>query len=379
MKKFIKNHIPFLIMSFILLLMIIFLIVMSVLKNNVQIAEAWTRGFGRQYTRMMSEFNKNFPFSITEMSFFIVLLSCVFFLGWGFSLIGNKKVWPFIHRVLMICLIVVGAVTMYNASVGMAYCREKLPLEGYKGEIKKEDFKAIATYFVEDYNKCMNELGIDEKGELKTKYTHEDIANLVRLEFNKLDNDYYSSTVAHPKELATSGLFNTTGIVGMYFGVLGEANYNSYATNAELPFYIAHELCHSIGVMREDDSQLLAFYLLVTSNDPLLRYSAYWNTIQRILDITRLTDVDTDYKEVVSLISEDIKKNDKYIYEHWKGKMFLVDLGDKINDWYLKIFGQKSGTSSYNDTPTEVDPGGNVITLSNYQSIYFKIYYDNQI
>ena len=28
--------------------------------------------------------------------------------------------------------------------------------------IKKDDFKAIATYFVEDYNKCMDELGIDD-------------------------------------------------------------------------------------------------------------------------------------------------------------------------------------------------------------------------
>ena len=59
--------------------------------------------------------------------------------------------------------------------------------------------------------------------------------------------------------------------------------------------------------------------------------------------------------------------------------MFLYDLGNAINDWYLKTFSQKKGTSSYNDTPTEIDPGGFVITLSNYQSIYFKIYYDNHI
>ena len=379
MKKFIKNHIPFLIMTFILLLMIAFLIVMAVLKNNVQIAEAWTRGFGRNYTRAMSEFNKNFLFSVTEASFFIVLLSCVFFLGWGFSFLGNKKVWPFVHRALMVTLIVVGTITMYNASVGMAYNRAPMPIEGYEGEIKKEDFRQIATYFVEDYNKCVKDLGIDEKGEIKTKDTQEDIIAKVRLEFNKLNNDYFSSTVAHPKELATSGLFNTVSIVGMYFGVLGEVNYNSYATKAELPFYIAHELCHSIGVMREDDAQLLSCYLLTTSDDPLLRLSGYWNTIDRIIDITRLTDNKDDYKEVNNLICDEIWTNYSYVYNHWKGKTFLSDFGDKVNDWYLKTFGQKSGTSSYDDTPTEVDPGGNVIALSNYQSIYFKIYYDKQI
>ena len=59
--------------------------------------------------------------------------------------------------------------------------------------------------------------------------------------------------------------------------------------------------------------------------------------------------------------------------------MFLYDLGNTFNDWYLKTFSQTQGTITYDDTPTEVDPSGNVITLSNYQSIYFKIYYDNQI
>lgn len=366
-------------MTFILTLMIAFLIVMSVLQKNVQVAEAWTRGFGRQYTKVMSDFNKLFPFSITETSFIIVLCSCVFFLGWGFSFLGNKKVWPFVNRALMVTLIIVGSVTMYNASVGFAYTRASLPIEGYKGEIKKEDFRDIATYFVEDYNNCVNELGIDEKGELKMPYSYEDMVAKVRLEFNKLNNDYFSKTVAHPKALGTSGLFTTVGIVGVYFGVLGEANYNTFSTNAELPFCITHELCHSIGVMREDDAQLLSFYLLSTSDDPLLRYSAYYNTISSIINITTLTDNENDYKEVAAMINDKIRTNYRYIYNHWKGKMFLYDLGNSINDWYLKTFSQTQGTITYDDTPTEVDPSGNVITLSNYQSIYFKIYYDNHI
>ena len=270
--------------------MIVFPIVMGVLQQNPKIAEAWTRGFGREYTKAMSYFNMNFLFSVTEVSFFVVLLSCVFFLGWGFSFLGNKKVWPFVHRALMVTLIVVGTITMYNASVGFAYTREALPIEGYTGEIKKDDFKAIATYFVEDYNNCVNELGIDEKGELKMPYSREDLIAKVRLEFNKLHDDYFSKTVAHPKPLGTSGLFNTVGIVGMYFGVLGEVNYNTYSTNAELPFYICHELCHSIGVMREDDAQFLAFYLLSNSDDALLRYSAYYNTISSIISITLYSD-----------------------------------------------------------------------------------------
>ena len=359
--------------------MIAFLIVMSVLQKNTEIAEAWTRGFGRQYTKAMSYFNRNFLFSVTEVSFFIVVLSCVFFLGWGFSFLGNKKVWPFIHRAMMVALIGVGVAVMHKASIGFAYTRAALPIEGYMGEIKKEDFRAIAEYFVQDYNNCINELGIDEKGEIIMPYSQEDMIAKVRLEFNKLHDDYFSDTLAHPKPLGTSGLFNTVGIVGNYFGVLGEVNYNTYSTNAEMPFYIAHELAHSIGVLREDDAQFVSFYLLSTSDDALLRYSAYYNTIDRIIAIVHYTDNSDDYSEVTAMISEKVRANYKYIYEHWKGRMFLYDLGDKINDWYLKLSSQPKGTTSYNDTPTEIDHSGYVITLSNYQSIYFKIYYDNQI
>ena len=153
-------------MTFILTLMIAFLIVMSVLQKNVQIAEAWTRGFGRQYTKAMSDFNKLFPFSLTETSFIIVLFSCVFFLGWGFSFLGNKKVWPFVHRALMVTLIIVGSVTMYNASVGFAYTRASLPIEGYKGEII---IKAIPDVFVEhaSQKEQLTEFGLNPEDIIK--------------------------------------------------------------------------------------------------------------------------------------------------------------------------------------------------------------------
>ena len=366
-------------MSLLLVLMIVFLIVMSALKTNAHIAEQWTRTFGRTYTKVMSDVNRFYPFSLTEFINIGAIIFGFIWLGWGFSLLGNGKVWPFINRVLMVTLMIVGSITAFNAACGMAYTREAMPIERYKGEIKKEDFKAIATYFVEDYNNCIHELGIDEKGEIIMPYSREDMIAKIRLEFNKLDNDYFSKNVAHPKELITSGLFTTVGIVGMYYGVLGEANYSSYCTNAELPFTICHELCHSIGVLREDDAQLLSFYLLSTSDDPLLRYSAYFHTIDSIMSLVMLSGVEGEYQEVRDLLCDEIYDNHYYIYQHWKGKMFLMDLGDKINDWYLKTFGQKNGTVSYVDTKPVVDEHEQVIVLSNYQSIYFKIYYDNHI
>lgn len=334
MKLFLRKHIPFLIMTSLWLLMVIFLIVMAILKQNPSIAESWTKSFGRSYTTAFAMFNETFPFSLTEVSFIVSIISCVVFLAWGFCLLGNRQIWSAIHRFLMVALVITGTITMYSASVGMAYTRKALPIEKYKGEVKKEELKDIASYFVNDMNECIDKLGVDENGEVKMPYSKSTLIYKLRDEFSRLGNDdYYGKFVPKAKELQTSGIFTSFGIVGVYFGVLGEANYNNYSTNAELPFYITHELAHGVGVMREDDAQLVATYLCLTSDDCYLRYSCYYNTIDRIMELSRYSDEEKAYDDVKSLINDKVWSNFSYIYKHWKGKMFVADLGDKINDW----------------------------------------------
>ena len=92
--------------------------------------------------------------------------------------------------------------------------------------------------------------------------------------------------------------------------------------------------------------------------------------------IATKTDNPNDYEEVKALVSPQIKKNDSYFNKHWKGMTFLSDLGDKINNWYLQTFGENGGTVDYYDTDTGTDSEGKVVYLSNYQSIYFRIYYE---
>ena len=377
MKTFIKKHTSTFVMSIVLLAIIIFLILISILKNNVAIAETWTRTFGRAYTSSIGKAISQIPFSVTEVVIASIIISCFIILAWAFSLLGTKNYWGFANKLLMIGLVVVGTITMYNASVGMAYHRKPLPIERYDGVIDSSKFKQIATYFVEDYNNCADKLSFNDQGEIIAPYSQKELIQRLRNEFHKLDgNDYFDEFTPTAKPLQSSGIFTTLSIVGIYFGVFGEVNYSTFSTNAELPFYIAHEMCHGKGVLREDDAQLLAFYVCVTSADPYIRYSAYWNTIDRIMAIAALTDNPDDYTEVKQLVSDKIKKNNSYIYKHWKGMTFLSDLGDKVNDWYLKTFGQSKGTTAYIDTDPEVDPGGKVIYLSNYQGIYFKIYYE---
>lgn len=375
MKLFFKKHIPFVVMTSLLLLLIIFLIVIQILKQNPAIAESWTRTFTRSYTEAFGKANENIVFSVTEVSFIVSIISCSVFLAWGFCCIGERKVWAGIHKFLMVTLVIVGTITMYSATVGVAYNRKPLYLATYRGEVKKEDLQGIASYFVDDFNKCAEHMKYDDQGNLIMPYSKDTLIYKLRDEFSRLPNNgYYNAYIPRAKEMMTSGIFTAFGIVGVYFGVLGEANYSSYATPSEAPFYICHELAHGAGAMREDDAQLVATYLTLTSEDEFIRYSCYFNTIDRILDLARNSDNPNAYKELTAKMDNKIWKNYSLVYQHWKGKTFVADIGDKINDWYLKSFGQKEGTSSYNDTETEIDDGK--IYLSHYQGIYVKQYYD---
>lgn len=367
-------------MSSILLTMIIILIVLGILQSNIKFAEWWSRNVTRQYTSAFGVATENLQFSAMEVSFFVSIVSCIVFLAWGFCCLGNKQIWPFIHKVMMVVLVITGTITVYSATVGVAYYRAPVPFEKYNGDIDSTQFKEIATYFVEDYNYCGEKLGFDENGELKMPYSRDTLVYKLRDEFKRLpDNGYFGSYVPKAKEMLSTGIFTAFGIVGVYFGPLGESNFSTYATNAEMPFYIMHELAHGVGAMREDDAQLVATYLCLSSEDPYIRYSCYLNTIDSIINITRYTDNPSDFADTWNLISDGIRGNYSFIYDHWEGKTFIADLGNKINDLYLKLFGQKSGTGSYDDTPTGTDDSGKVITLSNYQNIYFNRYYQSKI
>ncbi len=376
MKNFVKNHKAFFVLSIILTAIVITLIVFTCLKQNQDFAEKWVRNVSSNYVKFVTPISNSVPFSFTEFSVVLMVTTIIFLLSWGFCLLGTKHLFGFLNRLLICGIIIVGVMTVYTSSVGFAYNRKPLPLETYKGEIKKEEFVDIVTSYVNDYNHCIETLGIDDKGEIKMPYSEDKLKEVLKSQFVRLEDGYYYSTVSDIKPLISSGIFTSFGIVGLYFGPVAEANYNTYMTNAEKPMYMIHEMCHSVGVMREDDAQLLAFYLLLKSGDEYLKYSAYVNTFDSILNVLHYTGNNNDYNNVKSLISEDIYKNYDYMYHHWEHKMFMYDLGDKINDWYLKVFGQKNGTNSYDDTKEETDDEGQVISLSNYQGIYFRHYYE---
>ena len=238
--------------------------------------------------------------------------------------------------------------------------------------------KSIAQYFLDDFNDCSSKLEYKENGEVISPYSLGEIQKILVKEYDKLDNPYLMKYTTSLKPLMTSFLFRELNITGITFGITGEANINTLSTASEIPFTCAHELAHTKGVMQEREADYLAAYITLNSDDYFLRYSGYMFSFYRLLSIADYTGNSGDYSELSGQISPKIKANSTYINKYWKDHDMLAKFEDWLNNLYLKNNGVEEGTANYGDSSPVVDEEEKKITsLSNYQKIYFKIYYDN--
>lgn len=354
--------------------LLIFLIVLTVVKNNQTIAEQWSRTAGRFHIAFFGVLNENIPFSITEVIITILLVYSICLLVSFILQLVKKQGFKAISRILSIGVIWANVLCAYTYSVEFAYNRAPLDIELYEGQVKKENFTAISTYFIEDFQYCSTQLTYKENGDIKMPYTKSELNKILHDEYTKIDSSYFGNYTPTIKPMFYSFLYSAFGISGWYFGPFGEGVVNVDSSNAELPFCYAHEMAHGKGVMREDDAQMMAALICLSSDDPYLRYSGYINTYGSALALASYSNNKDDYSTVMNKIGNPIRKNLNYIYNNWKELGVVRKIGDWLNNLYLQMSGDKDGTGSYEDSKPEFDDAGNVVFLSRYQKLFVRLF-----
>jgi hypothetical protein len=134
--------------------------------------------------------------------------------------------------------------------------------------------------------------------------------------------------------------------------------------------------------MREEDANLVAMYVCLTSEDPYLRYSGYFYTFYAMLNLSRYIGDDQAYSRYYQALPLTIRNDYRYQSTFWGQYTLLNDLATFINDVYLRLVGNE-GVSSYVDAPqtgTVIENGQpiEVITeFSPFQQLYFWLYYED--
>lgn len=209
-------------------------------------------------------------------------------------------------------------------------------------------------------------------------YSTKELSDLCALEYERIqDNEYFTPFTTTCKGMLSSFLYREFHITGVTFSPTTEANVNTLNVEAGKPFTFLHELAHTKGVMRENDAQLVALCLSLTSSNKFIRFSAYYYSFGSFISLARHTGVEGDYANLVSTIDPHFLQYGTYANNYWSKYHLLDDFAEWWNNLYLKFSGVEEGTESYNDPPAIVTP--TEITFSNYQKIYFRVFYGGDL
>lgn len=337
---------------------LIFLLIIAtflILKSNVAFCEMIVRNFTFGWTKFFGSIFAILPFSFFEV--FCVIMVCVVIalLVVMIILMANHKGKRAFNHLLTICLVALGIFAMYTTTTTVAYNREPLQIAMTdNAAISKEGIEKMAMQFHEDSYAVFKDIQdnyTDSNGASICPYTFKELNEKIRAEYQKLPQGYFPKYVPNAKPMVSSWFMSQFAILGVTFVPFGEGNINKDAPMTEVAHTIAHELAHTVGVMREYEANTLATYILINSDDTYLRYVGYLNidgTAENMLKYSnnneKLEELNNICKEKnISVLDKDFEKS----YDFWSKNRLFDSIGEFFNNIYLKLQGQKSGTDSY--------------------------------
>ena len=151
-----------------------------------------------------------------------------------------------------------------------------------------------------------------------------------------------------PKSVLCSRGMSYFGITGVYSPFTGEANVNTDTTDYTIPAAMCHELCHTAGIMREDEANYLAYLASTRHGDDVLAYSGTMLALTYSANALQKAAPDL-YAEVAAEFSEAMWRDLRANAAYWDQFEDTVtnEIGEQVNDTYLKANNQATGTQSY--------------------------------
>lgn len=151
-----------------------------------------------------------------------------------------------------------------------------------------------------------------------------------------------------PKGVLLSHYWSYTGITGVYFPFLVEANVNIDQPEYAIPDTAGHEFAHMRGFAREDEAGFISFLAGLYNPNPDFRYSALANAYVRCANSLYAQSQEAYTQVAAKLVSDgmsrDLAQNSLY-WHQFDGP--VAEASEEINQFYLEANRQTDGVRSY--------------------------------
>ena len=222
-------------------------------------------------------------------------------------------------------------------------------------EFTAEDLAEATIYFRDRANELAKEMPRDDNGVLLFD-DFETLANQAGAGFHdltyKFSGSIFAGTTLPVKKLAWADMYTSMGITGFHMALTGEAAVNPQIPVMSLPFTMCHEMAHRMCIATENDANFAAFLACRANEDPQFQYSAYYmayrycysalysaGTSETSAAAARIKLGENTY------LQYDLRSYDKFFAGH-RSETFS-NVADLVNDTYIKVSGDQSGTESY--------------------------------
>ncbi|MEG1805468.1 MAG: DUF3810 family protein, partial [Clostridia bacterium] len=251
-------------------IMIFTLIVFAFLKKNPYICEyVFARGISRFLLSAISKFTNLFPFSLTEWTYIIVISFLIYLVIKVIIHIVKKnyrRASTILYRIAAVAITMVVAINiLFTFQYNRYPLGEELGLK--EAEVTLQTAYDSAEFYITKASELSQKFDRDETGAVISPYTFQELVDMINNEYGRLTSDYFSQHKTRSKPLLFSKAMCYMGFTGMYFPYYAESNISVAVPSYTLPVTICHELAHSKGVMRENEANFTAYYLLITSDN----------------------------------------------------------------------------------------------------------------
>lgn len=267
--------------------------------------------------------------------------------GWRFSKRKIPKEWIFysIRRMIRIALVIYA---WFNISWGLNYNRLGIAIQMQLDthEPDSAEFFRLARDLSAELN-ALAPLAKDSVNKVQKKpVLFKGAINA----YDVLDNRFPVFGYTYPSVKASmySYLGNYLGFTGYYNPFTGEAQVNTTVPNFLRPFISCHEIGHQLGYAKEYEANMAAFLSASSSQDPVFRYSVYFEMYAytrpylRYVDSMALKQLDSSLHPIVV---NDFRELRAFLDAHENPVEEVVDL---FYSQYLRLNEQPAGRFSYN-------------------------------
>ncbi len=330
----------------------VMLIVLLILSNNQKVCEFFATTIARGWIAVFGTLFGWLPFSMFELFLVLAILGAIAFVVFVIIFLSKRRWQKLISLTLAVVISVLAFVNVYTMTASFTYNRNPLPTSVYtehsSNDFSYEEAVAMAQLLVEKANYAYENTDHDENGNIVYPFSFSELSDMLAEEYKRLDDSYFSPFTPKGKRIANKWIMSQLHITGVFFAPFGEANVNGNENSLYLPHTLAHEMAHGKGVMREYQADLVAYYVLLTSENPYLQYGALAKMANVALGMVRLyPNSNETYQTLYASLNKGIAQ-EKYNYSEFYAQFTLLeDVGNFFNDIYLKLQKQEEGVNSY--------------------------------